>query len=478
MATPRHRMTGTPSPDPHAPSGGGKVAPVTVERVSAGKELPDDPVGVAVAEFVAELLGRATIELHYRPLGDPPLPRDGRAPAASAGLLPGWCTTLTIRLDDQVARVATTPDEPLTDLPEAALRAGRRFVNGVDAVSALSPAVRRALRDTVAVEFLTQLGGWSEGSSGARLVGETVEYLVELSGSRIESRNPTHGVVITGAIRDTPRLSIPYPAGVRRAKRSPLLFDGQRSVLVVDREGRVRTELQTHRLERLLPDPDPLGRHHHVFVDSGSLVALATDRLGGIGFFLREDRSIWAFVDGRPLVIRRGEHWAVFPVWLATALSEAVGAGGAVELVVQAALMISIRPRGAILAIADRPSDLDGVVAAKDRFDLRNEFDPTAARPETLLHHLIDATDVDAQTIARLAELDGATVVDRQGRLLAYGAIVSSADSEHEGARTAAARSLSQHAVAVLKVSEDGDITVFRGGEIMATLLPSGITTL
>ena len=66
-------------------------------------------------------------------------------------------------------------------------------------------------------------------------------------------------------------------------------------------------------------------------------------------------------------------------------------------------------------------------------------------RPETRLHHLIDGSDLDAADARPLAELDGATILDRDGRLLAYGAIVTSSDSEHEGARTAAAKSLSHH---------------------------------
>jgi DNA integrity scanning protein DisA with diadenylate cyclase activity len=136
--------------------------------------------------------------------------------------------------------------------------------------------------------------------------------------------------------------------------------------------------------------------------------------------------------------------------------------------------MVSIRSGGAIFGIVDDPSHLDGIVAVKDRYDLRNESDVDAMRPETRLHHLIDGSDLDAQTLARLGELDGATILDRDGRLLAYGAILSSSDSEHEGARTAAAKSLSHHALAVLKVSEDGDITVFRQGQPIVTLLPSG----
>ncbi len=86
--------------------------------------------------------------------------------------------------------------------------------------------------------------------------------------------------------------------------------------------------------------------------------------------------------------------------------------------------MISARPQGAVLAIVDDP-----------------------------------------------ATLDGATVLDRARRLVAYGAIVTTADSEHEGARTAAARTLSQKALVVLEVSVDGDITILGDGTTVTTLL-------
>jgi DNA integrity scanning protein DisA with diadenylate cyclase activity len=102
---------------------------------------------------------------------------------------------------------------------------------------------------------------------------------------------------------------------------------------------------------------------------------------------------------------------------------------------------------------------------------LRNDFDPAAMRIETRLHHLIDADDLDERTLVRLATLDGATILDREGHLLAYGAIVTSTDSQHEGARTAAAGTLSKTADVVLNVSVDGDITIFRDGVAVTTLL-------
>ena len=466
-----------PDPDDVAPC---ETRGMGTRRTSSVGELPEDPVGLAAAELVGSVLWNAKVELHYDPAGDgPPSPPGGdTALRASRAVLDGWCTTMVVHLDDQVAGLLApgggAPHGPLASIPEAALRACATFAGVASHPSGtLNPAVRRALRDAVVVELLSQQGR-AGTAEPAWLLAEILEYLIELSGTRVESHSLTHGVVITDAIQDVPRLSVPYPGGLRGAKRSPLLFDGQRSVLVVDRQGRARTELQRHRLDRLLPDSVRWGVADTTFVDSGSLVALATQRLGGIGFFLREDRSIWTFVDGAPLVIRRGEHWTAFPLWLAAAIRDAIGGGRAVDLVVQAALMISVQPSGAILGIVDGAADVEGTVEAKDRFDLRDQVDPEAMRPETKLHHLIDAGDMDPQTLARLAALDGATIVDRDGRLLAYGAIVTSGDSQHEGARTAAARTLSMTSLAVLKVSEDGEISVFRDGVVVGTLLRSG----
>jgi hypothetical protein len=359
----------------------------------------------------------------------------------------------------------------LRTLPTAGLRAAERLRAAAPSTRRFSPALGRALRDLVIAELLGRLHVTDAAEAVTTdLVEGTIDFLIELSGTRVEAQDLTHGVVISEVLRDDPRLKFSYPDDLRSAKRGPLLFDGQRSVLIVDRDGRARTELQRQRLARLTPDsrPSPLVAE---LADSGSLVAAATRLLGGIGFFLRSDRTIWVFVDGVPLLVRRAGHWTAFPLELTTSIANLIGGGAAAELVVQTALIISAQNHGAILAIVERAADLDGIVPLKDRFDLRNDFDPHGMRVETRLHHLIDARDLGPQTLARLAALDGATVLDRDANLLAYGAIVTSADSEFEGARTAAAKSLSETADVVLKVSVDGDITVFRDGAVVATLL-------
>lgn len=448
------------------------------QRSSTVSELPADPVGEAVAEAITEILEGAVVELVYSPTDAPPRPTPASATtaAASGDGPPGWQVTCIVRLEGPLAVV--TPDsarllEILNTLPRAALQAAARFRGDIGAPQKpVTPSMRRALRDSFVVEILAEYAATRRAPAATELIAETIEYLIELSGIRVESREATHGVVIADVFDDRPRLRMDYPADLRAAKRAPLLFDGQRSLLLVDTQGHPRFELQRHRLEAMRPG-SPLGSLSAEFLESGALVAEATRRLGGLGLFLRADRTIWAFVEGQPLLLRRGAHWTAFPLELTAFIASLIGGGRAAGIVVQAAYIISVRGHGAILAIVDDADSLDPIVSPKDRYDLRDQFDPMAMRPETRLHHLVDAEELDEQTLARLAGLDGATIVDRDAKLLAYGAIVTSSDSQQEGARTAAAKTLSHTADVVLMVSQDGDITVFHAGAAVATLLGS-----
>lgn len=441
---------------------------------------PLDPVADAVVDAVGEMLFGATATVEHHPHGLPPTvppvaladPHVSTASATGGGP-EGWDMTVTVQVGEKKARLLV-PGGPnqvahlVEVLPGAAVRAAEQLR---PIGRTVSPALRRAVRDALASEVLAAyLRERLASPVASQLVADTIEYLIELGGTRVEAHDLTHGVVVTDVLRDEPRLELRYPDDLRAAKRAPLLFDGRRSVLVVDPLGRARTELQRHRLERLGTGDGPRPVRAGL-VERDMLVSEATRLLGGVGFYVRADRSIWTFVDGQPLLVRRGEHWTAFPVQLEASIAAMIGGGRAATLVARTAFLVSTQPHGAILAIVDHPGQLDEVVSAKDRFDLRHDIDVAAVRPETRLHHLLDIDELDEQTLARLATLDGATILDRDGNLLAYGAIVASADSQYEGARTAAARTLSETASVVLKVSVDGDITVFRRGAVVATLL-------
>lgn len=467
--------TGTGSPR-QATAPAASAAPV------APGDVPADPVGEAVRQALSEVLFKSSVDVTYTPpdaLPQLPEPSPGLAHAVGPGP-DGWQATFTVRMTERVVELIRSGEgasltELLRVLPVAGARVAAQLRAHGPGPEQVPPALRRAVRDLLAAEILASYLRSRVGSPISHdLVADTIEYLIELSGTRVEAHDLTHGVVITDVLHDPPRLQLPYPAGLRPVKRAPLLFDGRRSVLIVDPEGRARTELQRHHFTRLAPStPGPLSGDGDV---SGSLVAEATNALRGVGFFVRGDRSIWTFVDGQPLLVRRSEHWTAFPVELTAVIAAMIGGGRAAGLVARAAFAISAQPHGAILAIVDDAATLDDAVALKDRYDLRNDIAPADMRPETWLHHLIDAERLDEQTLARLATLDGATVVDRDGRLLAYGAIVTTTASEQEGARTAAARTLSETAEAVLKVSVDGDITIFRDGGAVTTLLGTPTT--
>ena len=112
----------------------------------------------------------------------------------------------------------------------------------------------------------------------------------------------------------------------------------------------------------------------------------------------------------------------------------------------------------ALVAPADR---LDGVPAGEAP-------EPEGLSRRYLLRLLTDrrVTTLDASVLSALATMDGATVVDAAGRLLAVGAILmhprpaASGGVVVEGARTTAAIQASQFGP-VLKVSEDGVLSFY-----------------
>jgi hypothetical protein len=88
------------------------------------------------------------------------------------------------------------------------------------------------------------------------------------------------------------------------------------------------------------------------------------------------------------------------------------------------------------------------------------------------LHHAVrglNLVDLDPSVLEAVAGIDGAVVTDLEGRLLTFGAILRIGPDALkvaravEGARTLAAQAASYHGP-VLKVSEDGFLTMFLGG--------------
>ena len=225
-----------------------------------------DPIAQAVAVAIGDIIAGASVEIDSGQDQLSDQTSDLRAGVARAVSDPGDDPPMgiTVRLDDRLARLVADDSGPnplaelLAALPAAGIEAAaqlrpRRQPSG----GRVSTDLERAVRDTVAAEVLnrfveTQLGR----TPRIGLLSETIDYLLELSGSRVEAEALTHGVVISDVLDDAPLLAFAYPQDLRPAKRAPLLFDGQQSVLIIDSQGRARTEIESHAISRrsLMPE--------------------------------------------------------------------------------------------------------------------------------------------------------------------------------------------------------------------------------
>lgn len=126
----------------------------------------------------------------------------------------------------------------------------------------------------------------------------------------------------------------------------------------------------------------------------------------------------------------------------------------------------------------DAAISVDALVAPSDRLDALQApavggSRPLAPRSKLLFANMMNGvnkvTDLDRSVLESLASLDGAIVLDRAGQLLSFGAILrvpteaELPERNPDGARTTIALIAAQYA-AVLKVSEDGVLTMYHRG--------------
>ena len=140
------------------------------------------------------------------------------------------------------------------------------------------------------------------------------------------------------------------------------------------------------------------------------------------------------------------------------------------ERLFQTAVDLADSREGALFVVLRDPAaSLPHLVAPADQLDaVRHTGGDVPTRGQLL--HMIRGRNVhelDPAVLGGLARTDGATVIDRSGRLLAVGAILLHTEPPEphsnlavEGARTTAAMAAGRYG-AVLKVSEDGLITFY-----------------
>jgi len=308
-------------------------------------------------------------------------------------------------------------------------------------------------------------------------IASIIEMLRVAALSSYENRPISTGVLLLGTNADPVRPGIPptsvvvsYTESLARIKSFFRLAEGVHTLFLASAEGRLLNIID---IKRWASGP----RHNSLTARPFQPHARATAQHGHVCAVLSPSREIKIFAEGTEMFTFRGAAWhlvdaqAKYRLW-----ADAVGDEALAARIFQTARDLSEAREGALFVVVREPElAVPQLVAPTDRLDLpiREPDSKTDGSEEPSRRHLLHLlerraiTDLDPSVFMGLAALDGATVTDRSGRLLAAGAILRHPPSEHldagggvEGARTTAAMAASQFGP-VLKVSEDGIITFY-----------------
>jgi hypothetical protein len=338
---------------------------------------------------------------------------------------------------------------------------------------------RGAIEDRYVGAFLdTRPYAIESRAARADRIASIIELLRVAALSSYENRPISTGVLLLNTAVDPLRPGVPsavaapaYAESLTAIKSFYRLADGERTVFLASANGTLldiidinRWASQEHRPPqepRALPVPCAQAYQGH---------ARATLQHGHVCAVLSPSREIKVFAEGAQVFTFRGAAWhlldlhAKYRLW-----AEAVGNDALAMRIFQTSLDLADAREGALFVVVRDPAEsVKALVPAGDRLDV--PLGPSNAAPSRRdLLYLLERRsliDLDPTVLAALASLDGAIVADRQGRLLAAGAILRHpplAEGDHgivEGARTTAALAASGYGP-VLKVSEDGVITFF-----------------
>jgi hypothetical protein len=342
---------------------------------------------------------------------------------------------------------------------------------------------RGAIEDRYVGAFLDHKGYAIESEEArADRIASIIELLRVAALSSYENHPITTGVLLLSTSEDPyrtgrpPLVSAPaYTESLTAIKSFFRLADGVRTLFLANAKGRLLDIIDVDRWGNQVGD----ARHLQIACARAYQPhARATMQHGHVCAVLTPSREIKLFAEGAEIFTFRGAAWhlldlqAKYRLW-----AEAVRNEPLAMRLFQTALDLADAREGALFVVVRDPATFMPMVATADRLDvpLQTSADGMAVPSRRDLLHLLEgrtATDLDSSVLAALASLDGATVFDRTGRLLAAGAILRLAPLDEttegsvvEGARTTAAIAASECGP-VLKVSEDGIITYFDRGRV------------
>jgi len=313
---------------------------------------------------------------------------------------------------------------------------------------------------------------------GPDRVEDGIEVLRTSSLSTYENRRISTGALLFGKYPDTcheppvtPAGALRYSPALTSIRSFYRLCDGLQTLALVDQNGLLTEIVDVDEWTRpfletrlSVPAPRRYEAHARATLCGGHICMILTPN-GEMKIFAN-GVQVFHFWDGRWRVTdvqRKYELW-----------TEAVGNFPLAERLFGAALNLAEDRRGGLLVVLDDPTSVRNLVSRTDLLaSLPNHGAQPVAGAKDQLHYLLHKKrilDIPCAVLETVARIDGGIVLDSDGNLLAFGAILRHTDltdlhpENIEGGRTTAAISASRFGK-VLKISEDGMISFFQNGK-------------
>ncbi len=438
---------------------------MSLPPVFAASALYDNLLQAALRQF----FGRATFETE--PI--PSLSSDGRLAIEPTN----DPSVLTIRwfgsrhvLHVPAKRPFTTHEVRLARAIGAVLASRYRAIFDPKQMLERGELFRGSIEDRYVAAFLDAAVP-NEKQSRADLIATAIEVLRVAALSSYENRAISSGVLVLdgdddalGSRRVPADQPYAYSQALTAIKSFYRLSDGMETVFLINGKGEVLDIVEIARYAEPLKLPVPCTARYRPH-------SLATAGNGHLCIVLSPSHEIKVFAEGLQIFSFRNARWhlldlqAKYDMW-----QEAIGNAALSERLFRTAGDLADSREGALFVVLSDPeASLSQLVAPADQLDAVRHMGGAMPSRAQLLHMLRgrNVHELDPAVLRGLARTDGATVVDRNGRLLAVGAILlhSEPPEPHsslavEGARTTAAMAAARFG-AVLKVSEDGLITFY-----------------
>lgn len=294
------------------------------------------------------------------------------------------------------------------------------------------------------------------------VLSEVFGALHTLAEQTYENKALTFGCIIDPTSENDSKVFFPKDF---TAKKYRALSDGYRTAYHLSSSGRLLDFVDLDRFEpRVLT-----GKHFYPqWVEP--MACASRDRKCGIA--LSRQGDLLVFDEGSLRFTYRNGRWQYWNhAHLVTLLRDRARAqhvppksiGLIVGELYRAALDVAFRRTGGLFVVLRNRHNLKKIVRIGDAID-----DPGRAPADMAFDEAVGGAKIPRSVMVELASLDGAMVLNNSANILAYGAVLRPRKTGRlrgsEGSRTKAAIGASHYGLSV-KVSSDGDITVYHDGK-------------